>query len=110
MLALASRFHETGSVTDKKRSRRPKTRNNNENKENVMTSYQEIPSISAVRASLQLRMSRTSLRRIMKDINLKLWRPRLLHKMNDDDCKRPVEFCKWLQQQLHGHYGQNNLD
>ena len=65
MLALANKFHETGSVTDKKRSGRPKTRNNNENKENFMTLYQEIPSISAVCASLQLRMPRTSLRRIL---------------------------------------------
>jgi len=101
MHVLAKKFHETGSVTDKKRSGRPNNMNTDENKENVRTFYQNAPSTSAVRASLQLHIPRTSLRRIMKDIELKVWRPRLLHQMNDDDYDRRIEFCEWLQQQLH---------
>ena len=66
MHALAKKFHETGSVTDKKRSGRPKKANTDENKENVRTFYQNAPSTSAVRASLQLHILRTSLPRIMK--------------------------------------------
>ncbi|OAF68817.1 hypothetical protein A3Q56_03433 [Intoshia linei] len=101
MYALAKKFHNTGSVIDKKRSGRPKNMNTNENKENVRAFYQNAPSTSAVRASLQLYIPRTNLRKIMKNIDLKVWRPRLLYKMNDDDYDRCIEFCKWLQQQLH---------
>ena len=36
----------------------------------------------------------------MKDIQSKIWRPRLLHEMNDVDYDRRVQFCEWLQQQL----------
>ena len=36
----------------------------------------------------------------MKDIQLKIWRPRLLHEMNDDDYDRRVQFCERIQQQL----------
>ena len=67
MHALAKKFQEIGSVTDKKRSGRPKNVNTDENKENVRTFYQNALSTSAVRASLQLHIPRTSLRRIMKD-------------------------------------------
>ena len=101
MHVLAKKFHETGSVTDKKRSGRPNNMNTDENKENVRTFYQNAPSTSAVRASLQLHIVRISLRRIMKDMELKVWRPRLLPQMNDDDYDRRIEFCEWLQQQLH---------
>lgn len=100
MHALAKKFHDTGSVIDKKRSGRPKDVNTDENQETVRTFYQQAPSTSAVRASLQLHIPRTSLRRIMKDIHLKIWRPRLLHEMNEDDFDRRLEFCEWLQQQL----------
>ena len=67
MHALAKKFHETGSVTDKKRSGHPKNVNTNENKENVRTFYRNAPSTSAVCASLQLHIPCTSLHRIIKD-------------------------------------------
>ena len=51
MHALAKKFHETGSITNKKRSGRPKNANTDENKENVRTFYQNTPSTSVVRAS-----------------------------------------------------------
>ena len=42
MHALAKKFHETGSETDKKRSGRPENVNTDKNKENVRTLYQNV--------------------------------------------------------------------
>jgi len=52
---------------------------------------------SARRVSLQLEIPRTSLRRMMKSLNLQIYRPRLLQALNEDDFDRRVEFAEWVQ-------------
>ena len=91
-------FYKNGSVTNKKRSVHSKDVNTDENKENVRTSYQNAPSTSSVCASLQMHIPCTSLWRVMKHIQLKIWRPCLPHEMNDDNYDWQVQFCDWLQQ------------
>ncbi|CAF3907141.1 unnamed protein product [Rotaria sp. Silwood2] len=54
------------------------------------------PHISQRRAALELNISRASLQRLMKDLNLKPYKPRLLQALNEDDPDRRLEFCEWL--------------
>jgi hypothetical protein len=48
---------------------------------------------SSGRASLELSLSRTSLQRMMKELALRPYRPRLLHALNEDDPDRRCEFA-----------------
>lgn len=93
--ALKKKFRETGSVHDAKKSGRPVSVRSPQNKETVVQFYHENPGTSQVRASLQVQISRTSLRRIMKDLKLRLWRPRLVHALNEDDFDRRSQFSEW---------------
>ncbi|CAF3465187.1 unnamed protein product [Rotaria socialis] len=74
---LVKNFEETGSVEDASRSGRPTT-------------------LSQRRAALELNISRTNLRRLMKNLNLKPFKPRLLQALNENDPDRRLEFCECL--------------
>ncbi|CAF1349618.1 unnamed protein product, partial [Rotaria sp. Silwood1] len=51
---------------------------------------------SKKRASIDLGISRRRLGRLMQDLNLKLYKPRLLQALNEDDPDRRTEFCEWV--------------
>lgn len=93
---LAKKFDETGSVDDAPRSGRPPTIDTEENLELVSETFSLNPRTSQRRASRELSISRSSLQRLMKDLNLKAYKPRLLHALNEDDPDRRVEFCEWI--------------
>lgn len=79
------KFDETGSLEDKPRSARPQSFSTDENKERILEAYEENPTTSQRRASLELNLSRSSLQRIMTELGLKPYRPQLLHALNEDD-------------------------
>lgn len=91
---LANKFAETGSVDDAPRSGRPTTVRTEENKQLVSETFFQNHQTSQRRASIQLDISRTSLQRIMKDLNLKPYKPMLLQALNEDDPDRRLEFCE----------------
>ena len=93
---LAEKFDEIGSVEDAPRSGRPNTVRNEENVEAVSETFRENPQPSQSGASRDLGISRRSLGRLMHDLHLKLYKPRLLQALNDDDPDRRVEFCEWI--------------
>ena len=93
--ALKKKFRETGSVHDAKKSGQSVSVRSPQNIETMAQFYHENPSTSQVRASLQVQISRTSLQRIMKDLKLRLWRPQLIHALNEDDFDRRSQFCQW---------------
>ena len=82
ILDIARKFDETGSVQDKPRSGRPRSVSTEKNKERVLAAFEKSPGTSAKRASLELNLSRTSLQRMMKELELKPYRLRLLHTLN----------------------------
>ncbi len=84
---LAKKFDETGSVEDASRSGRPRTVRTEENME-VSESFLLNPQKSKRRASIDLGISHRSLGRLMQDLNLKLYKPRLLQALNEDDPDR----------------------
>lgn len=93
---LSEKFDETGSVDDLPRSGRPKSVTKEENIQIVSENFRVTPQTSQRRASHELDISRSSLQRIMKDLKLKPYKPRLLQALNEDDPDRRMEFCEWL--------------
>ncbi|CAF3931381.1 unnamed protein product [Rotaria sp. Silwood1] len=96
MSRLAKKFDETGSIEDEPRSGRPITIRTGENRQLVSQTFLLNPRTSQKRASDDLHISRTSLQRLMKDLNLRAYKPRLLQALNEDDPDRRVEFCEWI--------------
>ncbi|CAF2083617.1 unnamed protein product [Rotaria magnacalcarata] len=91
---LVKNFEETGSVEDASRSIRPTTVRTVENIQLVSQTILPNPYVSQRRAALELNISRAGLRRLMKDLNLKPYKPRLLQALNEDDPDRRLEFCE----------------
>ena len=67
-----------------------------ENMKVVPETFAQNPRISQRRASLELDLSRTSSQRLMQDLKLRPYKPRLLHALNEDDPDRRMEFCEWI--------------
>ena len=93
---LVNKFDDTGSVENSFRSGRPTTVRTEENMQIVSETFARNPRISQRRASLELGLSRSSLQRLMQDLNLRPYKPRLLHALNEDDPDRRMEFCEWI--------------
>ncbi len=91
---LAEKFDESDSVEDVPRSGRPTTVRTEENAEVVSETFRRNPQPSQRRASRDLNISRSSLQRLMKDLNLKPYKPRLIQALNEYDPDRRVEFCE----------------
>ncbi|CAF3819615.1 unnamed protein product [Rotaria sp. Silwood1] len=62
----------------------------------VSETFAQNPQMSQRRAALELGISRRSLQRLMQDLNLKPYKPRLLQALNEDDPNRRLEFCEWI--------------
>lgn len=92
--SLIKRFNETGSVADLPRSGRPVTAVTTEATKRVSDLYEDRPSTSSRRASNELGVSRTSVRRIIKSLNLRVYVPRLVQSLHEDDFDRRLEFCE----------------
>ncbi|CAF5022496.1 unnamed protein product [Rotaria sp. Silwood1] len=93
---LVKKFDDTGSVEDSPRSGRPTTVRIEENMQLVSETFAQNPQMSQRRASLELGVSRRSLQRLMQDLNLKPYKPKLLQALNEDDPDRRLEFCEWI--------------
>ena len=95
---LAKKFDETGSVEDApgRGRRRLKSVNTDENMQLVSQNYRLNPQTSQRQAARELDISRSTLQRIMKDLNLKSYKPKLLQALNEDDPDRRIEFCEWI--------------
>ena len=91
---LFNKWEATGSILDLPRSGRGVTVTTVNAKATVQQHFQQNPSSSAKRAALELGISRRSLCRLMKQSGLKLYRPRLVHELNEDDYDRRQQFCE----------------
>ena len=91
---LISKFNNTGSVVNIKQSGRPVSIRTDENKDLVAAAFTDSPTKSIRRASVELSMSYGSVQRMLVDIGLKPYKPHLLHKLNEDDPDRRLQFCE----------------
>lgn len=119
ILDLVRKFDKTGSVEDVARPSRSRSVSTDENRKRVRVNFQQNSESSTRRAALELNLSRTSLRRMMKELGLKPYRPQLLHALNEDDPDRRCEFADssflnrivWSDEaifKLNGHVNRHN--
>ena len=80
---LVKKFEETGSVKDAPRSDRLTSVTAEENVQLVSQNFLLNPQTSQRYAARELEISRSTLQRIMKDLNLKPYKPRLLQALNE---------------------------
>lgn len=91
---IVGRFEEFGSVEDKRRSGRPLSVNTQLNRQVVSETILQEPKNSSRKLSKELQIKRSSLQNIIKSLGLKVWRPRLIQELNEDDPDRRMEFCE----------------
>lgn len=89
---LRDKFEESGTLADAPRSGRPSV-NNDDNRNLVAQSVVQSPKKSTRRRSLELDISRSTLQRILHSLNLKPYKPRLIHGLLEDDPDRRIQFC-----------------
>ena len=67
--------------------------------------YGENPSTSAKRASNELAISNTSTRRVIKQLKLRVYIPRLVQHLHEDDFDRRKEFCETMIENFQNDIG-----
>lgn len=93
---IVDRFEENGKIDDKKRSGRPIVIRTVDNRDAVKSLFTNDPTTSTRRVASEMGISKTSILRILSDLKLRLYHPRLVQQLNDDDPDRRMEFCKTL--------------
>jgi len=81
---IRDKFDATGSVTNAPKSGRPRTSMREENEMRVVMTFVNSPENSTRCAAQELSLPRTSLRHLLHKLNLKQYRPRLLHGLLKD--------------------------
>ena len=96
MSRSVKKFDETNSIEDAPRSGRPVTVRTEENRELVSRTFHLNTRTLQRRESHDLNISLISAQCLMKDLNLKPYKPRFLQALNKDDPDRRLEFCEWI--------------
>ena len=78
-------FEDQGAVSDLPRSGRPKAVCTDENKERTRKNVENNPTTSTRKRSLELGISRTSLRRVMKSLNFYPYKLQLIQELKPQD-------------------------
>lgn len=89
-----TRFDNFGNVRNQPKSGRPKSAANEENSLNVLLSFIENPHNSIRRVAQENDISRSSVNKILKTAKFHPFKVHLVHKLNEDDFDRRVEFCE----------------
>lgn len=82
-------------MDDSKRTGRPRSVRTDDNLQTVAQSFIESPARSVRKTANELDISRSTLQRIMKELGLKVYRPRLLQALTEDDPDRRLQFAEW---------------
>ena len=95
--AIIDRFEEHGSVLDKPRTGRPVSATSDDNSSSVREALIQTPRNSLRRLSQELNLTRMSVQQIIRKLGFKLWRPRLVQELSEDDPDRRLQFCELFQ-------------
>jgi hypothetical protein len=66
----------------------------------VLRQFTHSPQKSPKQCARETGVSRSSEQRILKSAKWKVYIPRLLHAMNDDDPDHRVQYCEWFQHKV----------
>lgn len=86
---LLKRFLATGTTDDKPRSGRPRTVGTETTKTLVRRSIEIAPGLGSRRRANESALTRTTLRRLMKELEARCWRPRMVQVLSDGTILMP---------------------
>jgi len=92
---LLRKFKETGSICDAKRCGRPKTATSEENHINTLALFQRSPIKSPQKVANEVGISRSSVRRILKEHKFHPYKLKLINGLDEEDYAVRLEFCQW---------------
>ena len=100
---LCDKFDTHGTICDvyRGRSGKPRTATSPASSAMILERLTTSPRKSATQCARETVVSSTSVRRILKAVKWKVYIPRLLHAINDDDLDRRMQFCEWFQQMVN---------
>ena len=67
----------------------------------VLERFTMSPQKSATQCARETGVNSRSVRHILKALKCKVYIPRLLHAINDNDPDRRMQFCEWFQQMVN---------
>lgn len=98
---LLTRFMETGSVAEKKRSGRPKSTTDDNATIDVLASVNVRPKLSLRHRSVECGSSKDSVHRILKANHIRPYKTKLVHELRVGDPHRRLEFCHWASTRIN---------
>ncbi|CAK1592284.1 unnamed protein product [Parnassius mnemosyne] len=99
---IRDKFEVHGTVCDvhKGHSGRPRTATSDESSTAVLELFQRSPNKSARQGARESDVSASSVLRILKRGKYRVYIPRLVQQLNDDDPDRRLQFCEWIQEMV----------
>lgn len=94
VLRTVARYEQTGSVQNKTKSGRPKSARNDDSAQLVLQAVVENPGTSTRKMATQLGMSRTSVRRVLKEHHYHPFKMHLVQELLEGDFDHRLEFCE----------------
>lgn len=89
-----NKFNDVGNIRDLPRLGRPSSATNEEKSLDVLLSFTENPHHSIRRAAQEHDIGRSSVHKILNRAEFHPFKVKLVHKLNEDDFDRRVEFCE----------------
>lgn len=102
IVRVNKQFDETGSVQQKHSPGRPRTSRTSSNKEIIRQQINNNAKQSTRRLSMVSGISRTTVRRLLKDLKVRPYIPRLRISLSEDDFDRRMETCNNLLSLMDG--------
>ena len=96
---IIQKFETHGTVcsVQKEKAGRHRTATSHASSDMVLEQFTQSPQKSTRQCACETGVSSTSIWRILKAARYKVYIPRLLHAMNEDDPDRRIEYCEWFQ-------------
>ena len=95
---MVKRFEDQGAVSDLPRSGRSKAVCTDENKERIRENVEENPTTSTRKCSLELGISRASLKRVMKSLNFYPYKVQLIQELKAQNFQPRLQYAVRLRE------------
>ncbi|KAI8786144.1 Protein of unknown function DUF4817 [Biomphalaria glabrata] len=89
----------------RRQSERPRTATSDESKIAILELFQRSPQKSSRQAARESDVSASSVLCILRKVKFRVYIPRLVQQLSDDDPDRRLEFCEWVQERVRREPG-----